>query len=345
MAEESTSSSSNAPAPAAPVESSGIIAEHGDHVLVHRSEKDGYAWVPRPPKPEVKPDPAAAKPKPDDAPKGEEPEEELEFKPEEEDEDERDTVSMEDGYELAMSDEVPEEVRERVGENIAEAGVIAKSLGIHQDIAQDFVDCATALATLDESRFDPTASNAGEIGMNTLLQRYGKKDTEMIVADARAAVNALGPKAAEYLDRTGLGNSPAVLLALSHFLRGAFRASTETLQRELNAITKGKEGEDLRSTAYHNANHPRHKLARDEAAIIYQLLDRRSRAAGAAPAKTDPRAAAIAPNAPKAPPSSQEAQLKSLIAHPAYRDKSHKEHATIKARVEALYDTVYPGEE
>jgi hypothetical protein len=40
-----------------------------------------------------------------------------------------------------------------------------------------------------------------------------------------------------------------------------------------------------------------------------------------------------------------EAELKALLAHPAFRDRRHRESAAVRAGIEALYATLYPGNE
>ena len=67
-------------------------------------------------------------------------------------------------------------------------------------------------------------------------------------------------------------------------------------------------------------------------------------------AKADAKAEARKAEPAKGPAKSgakqaQEAELKSLLAHPAYRDRGHRESASVRARIEALYSTLYSGNE
>ena len=53
--------------------------------------------------------------------------------------------------------------------------------------------------------------------MVVLNNRYGAEEAARIADDAFAAVKRLGPKMAEWLDSTMLGNDPSVLYALAPF--------------------------------------------------------------------------------------------------------------------------------
>jgi hypothetical protein len=57
---------------------------------------------------------------------------------------------------------------------------------------------------------------------STLMTGYGDVEGNKIMADARAPVVKLGPKVAQHLDATQLGNSPAVLMALAAYPGATF---------------------------------------------------------------------------------------------------------------------------
>jgi len=152
------------------------------------------------------------------------------------------------------------------------------------------------------------------------------------MSDAQDACDKLGPKMKAFLDSTGLGNDPSVLYALAAFKRGDLKLSPEKAQAELDKL----KGEDLRS-AYKNADHPGHKSAVAKANILYRIAAKAEAKKSSEPWK---------PKAPvkSAATKSHEAELKSLLAHPAYRDRGNKESASVRARVAALYDQLYPDE-
>jgi hypothetical protein len=236
--------------------------------------------------------------------------------------------------ELTVPIEVPQHFFPEAEANIREVGVLANELGVPTEEAQTLVDYVVALNASDQSGVsleDPDACRT------VLNRRYGTDGANQVIADAQKAVTRLGPKAADFLNRSGYGNSPAVLVALAAYACGNLRMSPEQAQKELDKLTKG---EDLRS-AYRSAEHPNHKAAIDRATMLYHIVARgeaKAAAEGASSKKlpiksgTGERMAAL------------DAEIKSLIHHPAYRDKGHREHATIKARAERAYAERWPGE-
>ena len=76
--------------------------------------------------------------------------------------------------------------------------------------------------------------------------------------------------------------------------------------------------------------------------MLYRILAKADARAEARKAAEPAKAKAPAKSGAK---QAQEAELKSLLAHPAYRDRGHRESASVRARIEALYSTLYPGNE
>src|SRR2546425_10296965 len=105
----------------------------------------------------------------------------------------------------------PQEFREETTQNIEIAGQLATEIGMEQGTVQEIVDFAVGSAVTDESHVDLADADACRVVLNTL---YGD-EAPKIVQDAQKAVQRLGPKVAEYLDNTSLGNAPSVLLALA----------------------------------------------------------------------------------------------------------------------------------
>jgi len=247
----------------------------------------------------------------------------------EEDKPQQDDKSATKGYDLDVPDEVPREHAETTKESIEQAGVLAKELGIAQETVQTLVDYAVALGVSDESGVDLANQDAC---VNVLMARYGDVEGKAIVKDARAAVTKLGPKVSQFLDGPGqLGNSPAVLMALAAYHRGDMHLSPEAAATQI---------EDLRTNkAYLNSNDKGHKLARDRAALLYQRLTKGGDVEAA------PKKAAAKMDAKGARAAQLDREIAALIRHPAYLNKGHAEHGTVKAKAEALYAERWPGDE
>jgi hypothetical protein len=235
-----------------------------------------------------------------------------------------------DGYELEVPIEVPQQFFPETEANIREAGVLAKEIGVPAEEMQTLVDHAVSLAVTDQTGVDLSNMDAC---LGTLMARYGDADGAKIVADAQRAVVRLGPKAAAFLDSTGLGNSPAVLAALAAFERGEYRMSPEKAQIELNKLTKG---EDLR-TAYRNANHPGHKAAVDRANLLYAIVARGEAKQDEQPKKP----AAPVKTTQKMAEDALDAEIARAIKEPGYL-KGDK--ATL-ARVRELYARRWPDKQ
>jgi hypothetical protein len=207
--------------------------------------------------------------------------------------------------------------------------VIAAELGVPRSEAQGLVDYAVSLAVSDQSGVNLENRDAC---MGVLTSRYGKDETAKIVADCHRMVQKLGPKAEEFLDSTGTGNSPAVIAALAAMWRGDFRMSPEKAQAALDEMKKDPRG------ALRNANHSGHRAAVDRANLLYQITSK-------ANAKKESQPAAkksTLPSPANAKKASLERELQAAVNDPDYR-KSGPKHAAAVARVEALYREMYPG--
>jgi hypothetical protein len=116
----------------------------------------------------------------------------------------------------------------------ADAGLDTRYPGMAQALLDQVVECASALEYQqgDEytDAFDATA---------TMHRMLGPERGAAIIKDAQQTVKALGSAFAEYLDRTGLGNDPAVLVALSQ--ANFFMRTPEQARTELEATMRTKE--------------------------------------------------------------------------------------------------------
>lgn len=234
-----------------------------------------------------------------------------------------------EGHDLEVPAETPQQFYEETEANVQQASMIAAELGVPREEAQGLVDYAVGLAVSDPSGVNLEDRDAC---MVVLSNRYGGDETAKIVEAAQKAVTRLGPKAAKFLDSTGLGNSPAVVAALAAYERGDLRLSPEKAQAALTELTKDPRG------AYRNANHSGHKAAMDRANLLYQII-----AKGDAKKESQPAAKKSAlPSPTNAKKASLERELQSAINDPDYR-KGGPKHAAAVARVEALYREMFPG--
>ncbi len=265
---------------------------------------------------------------------------------------------------------IPEKFMEETTAHVEAVGKLGKELGVAQDTVQTLVDYAVELAGLDSSRAGDAVGRAvtaesfnfekNEAGkrvvsyktsaaenptgldlsdesacMKTLLSRYGRDGGTKVVKDARAAVLRLGPKAVQFLDSTGLGNSPAILMALAAYQRGDLHMSPETAQAELDKITKG---EDLRSKPYFNSDDPKNKLVKDRVALLYMRL------AKGEGVEAKPKAEAAKKDAVSANMAKLDEEIRLAILDPAYRDANHPKHRDAVDRATALYERRYRDE-
>lgn len=145
-------------------------------------------------------------------------------------------------YELKVPDFIP--LGERTPEReayISEFAQVAAEAGLesrHPGLAQALLDQAVEAATTLGVYTAPDEHTTAEDAFQTMGQMFGK-DGAGIVADAQKTVRALGPQFAAYLDRTGLGNDPAVLVALSQ--AGYLGLSPEQAREQLAATMQTKE--------------------------------------------------------------------------------------------------------
>src|SRR5262249_29580276 len=154
------------------------------------------------------------------------------------------------GYELELPAEVNDEHSEATAELVSEVGLVAKNAGLSQEIAQTFVDAVAAVEALTENKFDMAAmrelAEAGdEVGAQRhtthfLEMRYGASEAKDIVRDAQEAVAKLPESVADYLDRTGLGNSPSVLVVLARYQRGQLHMTPLEAQSHLDLLIRKK---------------------------------------------------------------------------------------------------------
>jgi hypothetical protein len=115
----------------------------------------------------------------------------------------------------------------------ADAGLETRYPGMAQALLDQVVECASALEYQQGDEY----TNA-EDATATMHQLLGPERGAAIIKDAQQTVRTLGPAFAEYLDRTGLGNDPAVLVALAQ--ANFFTRTPAQAQIELDATMQTK---------------------------------------------------------------------------------------------------------
>jgi hypothetical protein len=223
-------------------------------------------------------------------------------------------------YEIRVPDTLSASNREEAIDFAADAVEIGKEAGIPQDTMQTLFDFITDVQ-LTRGVEGLNLSNATEC-VNVMNTQYGL-EAEGLIRDAKAGAKMLGPKGLMYLDATGLGNAPPVLVALAHFYRGEFKLSPEAAQKELTKVRASK--------AYQAGE----RSAVDRGRLLGMLA---TRAGGELlPPKASGGAGA-------AKTKDTNAELTKLRMDPAYFDKSMPNHKTVVARVHELTKALY-GEE
>jgi hypothetical protein len=234
-------------------------------------------------------------------------------------------------YELRMPDFLPlKEVTDERQTLFDDWRHVAPACDVDSNAAQGLVDAAVDAAT--QLRYDaPEDADGARVEMARL---FGEESAKNIVARAQKYVREHDAEGllSEYLDTSGLGNDPAVLVALA-FAQGNWFSKGATpawARAELDKVMASKEYQSsdklavlktqvLSRIAYRDAAGPEDQLA---AAARAQLA---SKSTSAAPASKP--AASAAPAANTAPQSDADAR---------------KELAGLMKNGSALYSTTHP---
>ncbi len=217
-------------------------------------------------------------------------------------------------YEIKVPDTLVASDREEAAHFAADAAEIGREAGIDQPTMQVLYDFITDMQ-LTRGVEVLNLSNATEC-VTVLQNQYGP-EADAIIRDAQAGARMLGPKGRMYLDGTGLGNAPSVLVALAHFYRGDFKLSPESAQAELTKVRSSK--------AYQAGD----RSAIDRGRLLGMLA---TRAGG----ELLPPKAQHGGGVPFAKAQSVNAELTKLRMDPAYWDKSAPNHKVTVARVHEL---------
>jgi hypothetical protein len=138
-----------------------------------------------------------------------------------------------EGYPLTFPDGLPSTlVTEDATAMLSEFGVLAKSVGVSQTEANQFVRLYTEVATSEAHAVD--AGNPDSV-RGWLRERWGG-EFDARLNKVHATVHKLGPKFSAWLNATGLGNDPAVLVALAEYGAGTSKLPKAEAQRQLDTI-------------------------------------------------------------------------------------------------------------
>jgi hypothetical protein len=127
---------------------------------------------------------------------------------------------------------------------VSEFQQVAADAGIKSDIAQGLLDHVVEVATtLQYDRPDPSGNamlglDDDVVARDQITRMFGAETGAQIIKAAQQTVRGLGPKVADYLNRTNLGNDVGVLVALAQ--TGYLYRTPETAREELAATMQSK---------------------------------------------------------------------------------------------------------
>jgi hypothetical protein len=232
-------------------------------------------------------------------------------------EEQKATADEQGEYEIRVPIRCRRRIERKPSTSRRDAAEIGREAGIDQPTMQTLYDFITDVqVTCGVPDLD--LSNPTEC-VNVLHNQYGA-EADAIIRDAKAGAKMLGAKGRMYLDATGLGNAPSVLVALAHFYRGDFKLSPESAQAEL---TK------LRSSKGYQAGE---RSPVDRGRLLGMLATR----AGGDLLPPKPQR-----GGGSAKPQDTNAELTKLRMDPAYWDKSAPNHKATVARVHELMKELY----
>jgi hypothetical protein len=128
---------------------------------------------------------------------------------------------------------LPAEVHEEARAYALDVEAIVQGEGIQPDRGQAIFDAISDLHMVQDHAL---AITTPEAATGALTNRYGAEEAQKLVADARAMARQ-SPALWHYLDTTGAGSSPAVLLVLALAQRGELRVSSEQAAAKVKALT------------------------------------------------------------------------------------------------------------
>jgi hypothetical protein len=147
-----------------------------------------------------------------------------------------------DGYALAMPGELPATVAADWRPTLESFTEVAQATGMTAATAQNYVELLTDAEILLDGAAPGNPGMTFEDGPDgdrhqceRVLRGFWRDQYDTKLAAVRAAVKAAGPKFTQWLDDTGLGDRPSVLVALS--MAGDLKLSKKQAQTELDKLT------------------------------------------------------------------------------------------------------------
>jgi hypothetical protein len=137
-----------------------------------------------------------------------------------------------------------EQTEERQG-FVNDFSAMAPSIGIEASHAQAILDVAVdALTALggDYSRSFELEHATAEEGYSEMVRLFGEDRAKGVLTNCHRYVEAHGgDRLRDWLDTTGLGNDPAVIVALATANTGWFSATPEQAQQRIDELMKSEE--------------------------------------------------------------------------------------------------------
>jgi hypothetical protein len=220
-----------APAPA-PAPSGEPAAPAG----ATKADSDRYAWM-RAQAAKRAAAPAAPAPTGDQPGGEEQPEAETQLEAEQQEQTEQQQTV--EPYALKVPDFVDHRaVTEERQQYFDDFQQVAPQVGIAAPEAQALVDVAVDAATALHYQHNPEAT--AEDARATMLQLFGEKQGTTLIKEAQAYAHSRGEKFLNYLDETGLGSDPSVLVALACAKWGWFgpKATPAWAQDQITKVMK-----------------------------------------------------------------------------------------------------------
>lgn len=154
----------------------------------------------------------------------------------------------------------------------------AHKMGVLPKQAQGFLEWYKGKTTEAQTALKEAKAAETKLALDNLKKEWGQGyDKE--IAYAKAAVSEAGPEFAQYLEKSGLGDDPGVIKAMSKLGRflgedklrgmgtGSFGKTPSEIQGEINSIMGNP------AHPYFDASHPGHKSAVDNVAGLYKQLN------------------------------------------------------------------------
>jgi hypothetical protein len=203
---------------------------------------------------------------------------------------------------------------------LGEFGILAKAAGVSQVEADHFVKLYVDVATTEAHAVDRSSPDSVR---GWLKERWGEEYGPRLQR-VHSTVGKLGPKFAAWLDATGLGNDPAVLVALAEYGAGTSKLSQADAQRELSAIMT-----DPKHPHWHGS-----KASVDRVRLLSEI-------AHAEPSEEEERARQRKHEESDSPAARLDRDIKVAEHDLAYLDGNHPDHRRAVERVTQLYRARY----